>query len=152
MQAEILYEINSSWRKILLIMEFIAGIAIGILSFVIFKYQVDLDIWLFAFPALSLALIIGSFTRTVCVSIHLREEDEILSIYKIVLFRNKQLDIELNALKVQLKKVPSGIFKKVRLEIYDDKKKIQELVGALETKEKLIEMYELLESMGKSKK
>jgi hypothetical protein len=128
-------------------MEFVAGIIIGILSFYIFKFQLNVDIWLFAFPLLSLALIVGSFTRKVCVSIKLNRADKKLSIYRIGLLGNKHVDIEFSTLKVMLKKVPSGIFKKVRLEIYDDKEKIQELVGALETKARLIEMYELLEPM-----
>jgi hypothetical protein len=116
--------------KTLFILELISGTIILTFFIYLIKNEIYPHIWTFAGPLLGLALIITGLTSSKITEINVYYTEQLIEIKKESLFSIKNLKINLENLKSELKTgngKKNNIISNLRLVIIDSKKEIDEL-------------------------
>jgi hypothetical protein len=116
--------------KTLFLLELICGTVILTFFLYLFKNDIYPDIWAFAGPLLSVALIITGLTSSKIKEINVHFSQQLIEINKESLFSSKNIKIKFHCLKSELKTgngKKNSIITKLRLVILDSDEEIDEL-------------------------
>lgn len=137
---------NKAPFRLILIIQFLAGLATLCVFTFLFYSNIILGIWTFAGPMLGLAMVSSSLTKTVITKITHNKTTDKFEVLRTNIFRSKKLLIDHSTFHVELKAINPGKFSfpsKIRLVIYNSNDELCELKSDILTfnNDKIIEAY-----------
>ena len=119
--------------RLILALNLAGGICVGIISVFSYLYSIQMPLLLFAFPLLSLAMVINAFSTSRVRLINNNEENLTIDIVEENLFKTKVIHLDLNELNIEFLSPNKNKFfsiPKYQLKIYENKELKVELTSS----------------------